>query len=111
MADDKKMLKKVSQQTLVAARNQVGAQRYSIDVTDREWEAIQKGAITDNVLKQILDSADVDQLRERATPRSTTQISDAKKARIKAMRASGYTASKIAESLGVSESTVIKYSK
>lgn len=111
LADDKKMLKKVSQQTLVAARNQVGAQRYSIDVTDREWEAIQKGAITDNVLKQILDSADVDQLRERATPRSTTQISDAKKARIKAMRASGYTASKIAESLGVSESTVIKYSK
>ncbi len=109
LADDKKMLKKVSQQALTAARAQVGARRYQIDITDREWEAIQAGAITDNVLKQILESADVDQLRQRATPRTTTQLSEGKQARIRAMHASGYTNAEIAEAVGVAASTVQKY--
>lgn len=43
------MLKKVSQQALVRARNEVGAKRTPIKMTDREWEAIQAGAISENV--------------------------------------------------------------
>lgn len=109
LANDKKMLKKVSQQAIVAARQQVGAKRHPITISDKEWEAIQAGAISDNVLSQILDSADIDNLRQRATPRANNELSSGKIALIKARAASGYTNAKIAESLGISASTVSKY--
>ncbi len=109
LANDKKMLKKVSQQAIVAARQQVGAKRHPITISDKEWEAIQAGAISDNVLSQILDSADIDNLRQRATPRANNELSDGKIALIKARAASGYTNAQIAESLGISASTVSKY--
>lgn len=109
LADDKKMLKKVSQQAIVSARAQVGAKRNPIVISDREWQAIQAGAISDNVLSKILDNTDVDNLRERATPRAKNGLSDAKIALIKSRSASGYTNAQIAESLGISPSTVSKY--
>ena len=109
LANDKKMLKKVSQQAIVSARQQVGAKRHPITISDKEWEAIQAGAISDNVLSQILDSADIDNLRQRATPRANNELSNSKIALIKARAASGYTNAQIAESLGISASTVSKY--
>ena len=109
LANDKKMLKKVSQQAIVAARQQVGAKRHPITISDKEWEAIQAGAISDNVLSQILDSADIDNLRQRATPRANNELSSGKIALIKARAASGYTNAQIADSLGISASTVSKY--
>ena len=109
LANDKKMLKNVSQQAIVAARQQVGAKRHPITISDKEWEAIQAGAISDNVLSQILDSADIDNLRQRATPRANNELSNGKIALIKARAASGYTNAQIAESLGISASTVSKY--
>lgn len=107
--ENKAMLKKVSQQAIVAARQQVGAKRHPITIDDKEWEAIQAGAITDNVLTRILDNADIDSLRQRATPRASTELSSGKIALIKARAASGYTNAQIAESLGISASTVSKY--
>ena len=109
LVNDKKMLKKVSQQAIVAARQQVGAKRHPITISDKEWEAIQAGAISDNVLSQILESADIDNLRQRATPRANNELSNGKIALIKARAASGYTNAQIAESLGISASTVSKY--
>lgn len=109
LANDKKMLKKVSQQAIVAARQRVGAKRHPITISDKEWEAIQAGAISDNVLSQILESADIDNLRQRATPRANNELSNGKIALIKARAASGYTNAQIAESLGISASTVSKY--
>ncbi len=109
LADDKKMLKKVSQQAIVAARDQVGAKRTPIFISDREWQAIQAGAISDNVLSKILDNTDVDNLRERATPRASNGLSAAKISLIKSRSAAGYTNAQIAESLGISASTVAKY--
>lgn len=102
-------IKKASQQALSKARNSVGAKRTSIEITDREWEAIQAGAISENKLMQILNNTDIDSLRQRATPRATTSLSSAKQNRIAALNASGYTTSEIAEALGVSSSTVSKY--
>lgn len=102
-------IRKISQQALTSARKQVGAERKPIEITDREWEAIQAGAISENQLKQILDHADIDSLRQRATPRTTTTISNAKISRITSMNASGYSTAEIAEALGVSTSTVSKY--
>ena len=102
-------LKKVKQQALTAARIRVGAERNPVVVTDREWEAIQAGAISENKLSQILNNVDIDSLRQRATPRATTTLSDAKINRISSMRASGYSTSEIAEAIGVSSSTVSRY--
>ena len=105
----KKDLKKLSQKALTQARVEVGAQRSAIEFTDREWEAIQAGAITHTKLEQILDSADMDSVKEKAMPRFSMEISDAQKARIKAMSDAGYTNAEIAKRLGKSTSTVSKY--
>lgn len=103
-------IKKASQIAINNARNSVGASSKDnkIDITDNEWEAIQAGAISDSKLTQILRYADTDKLRERATPRTTTQLSAAKVSRVKAMAQSGFTNAEIAEALGVSVSTVSK---
>lgn len=108
---DKKEIKKASQIAITNARANVGAsgKESRINITDREWEAIQAGAISDNKLSQILRYADADALRQRATPRTTTQLSTARINKAKAMANSGYTNAEIAESLGVSPSVVSKY--
>ena len=103
--------KKAAQQALVAARQAVGAQRHSIEISDSEWEAIQAGAISENQLYSILKATDIDKLRERATPRETTTLSSAKQNKIEAMKNSGYTIDEIAKAVGVSTTTVNKYLK
>lgn len=106
-------IKKISQQALSKYRQEVGSvsrRDRSISITDKEWEAIQAGAVTENVLKRILDNADADNLRQRSMPRTTTQLSQAQINRIKAMSAS-YTIAEIAEKLGKSPSTIQKYLK
>lgn len=102
-------IKKAQQQALVSARNGVGAKRTTIDITDREWEAIQAGAVSENVLMQILNNTDIDKIRERATPRSVKTLSAAQVNKIKAYNASGYSTNEIADALGISTSTVTKY--
>ncbi len=102
-------IKKANQQALTAARASVGARRETIKVTDKEWEAIQAGAISENKLTQIINNVDIDDLRQRATPRATTELSTAKVNKIASMNASGYSTAEIAEALGVSTSTVSKY--
>lgn len=102
-------IKKASQQALTQARIAVGAKRETIKITDREWEAIQAGAISENKLTQIIDNVDIDSLRQRATPRSITTLSQAKQNKIASMNASGYSTSEIAEALGISTSTVSDY--
>ena len=107
-------LKKAKQRALVSSRNAVGAisrKKRNIEITDSEWDAIQAGAISENTLKHILDNADVDSLRARATPRATNMLSDAQINRIKAYSASNYTIAEIAEKMGKSPSTIAKYMK
>jgi len=106
----KKEIKKASQQALTASRAKVGAQRTPIKLTDREWDAIQAGAISENKLSQIIRFVDTDELRQRATPRATTQLTPSKKNKIAAMKRSGYSTDEIAKAVGVSTSTVNKYS-
>lgn len=105
----KSEIKKANQQALTAARNSVGAKREPIKITDHEWEAIQAGAISENKLRQIVNNVNIDDLRQRATPRATTALSTAKVNKISSMKASGYTVAEIAKALGVSTSTVSKY--
>lgn len=105
----KSEVKKASQQALTNARNSVGAKRVLIDISDREWEAIQAGAISENRLTKILNNTDIDSLRQRATPRTTSVLSEAKKNRINALKNSGYSTVEIAKALDVSSSTIVKY--
>ena len=108
----KKEIKKISQQALSEAREKVGSKREPVKISDREWEAIQAGAISPTKLQQIINNSDLDRLRELATPRSSKNtISIAKENKIKAMIASGYTNAEIADAIGVSSSTVAKYIK
>ena len=102
-------VKKISQQALAQSRVKVGAQRTPVKITDREWEAIQAGAVSENKLTQILNNADMDEVRKRATPRTTNSLSVGQIGRIKALKASGYTNAEIADALGVSTSTVSKH--
>ena len=102
-------IKKAGQQALTKARNSVGAKRTTIKISDREWEAIQAGAMSENVITQILNHVDIDDLRQKATPRQTTTLSQAKINKIASMKASGYSTSEIADAVGVSTSTVSKY--
>ena len=91
------------------ARIEVGAQRNVIDITDREWMAIQEGAISGSKLDQIVKYADADRLRELATPRNSKIVATSKINRIKSMAAYGYTQAEIAKALGLSTSTVSNY--
>lgn len=108
-------VKKASQQALTKYRQEVGSvsrRDRSIKITDKEWEAIQAGAISENKLKKILNNTDVDNLRERATPRNNkTTLSSTKVNRMKQMANSNYTLEQIAKKFGVSTSTVAKYLK
>lgn len=107
-------VKKANQQAVTKYRQQVNAiarRNRNIDITDREWEAIQAGAISESTLKKILNNTDIDKLRQRATPRTYNTLSTAQINRAKALSASNYTLAEIANKLGVSTSTVSKYLK
>lgn len=107
---DDKEIKKISQSAIESARAQVGAtgKGTKVEVTPSEWNAIQAHAISDNMLSQILRYADMDKIRDYATPKTKATVSGAKLAKARAMKNTGYTLSEIADSLGVSTSTVSK---
>ena len=107
-------IKKEKQRALNAARisvNAIARRKRNIDIEDREWEAIQAGAISESKLKQILNNTDTGKLRERAMPRTSNNLSQAKINKAKSMSNSNYSLSQIAEALGVSTSTVSKILK
>lgn len=107
----KKELKKAGQQALDKARRQIGAKKEMIEISEKEWEAIQAGAISTNRLQQILNNCNMDTVKQMAMPRTTNSLSQAKINHIGTLKASGYTNEQIAKKLGVSVSTIIKYMK
>ena len=107
-------LKKESQRAVSAARAEVGSisrKDRNIEITDREWEAIQAGAISESYLTRILNNSDVDKLRQRATPRKTQTITTSQISKINSLKNSNYTIAEIAEACGLSVATVSKYLK
>lgn len=99
-------LKKIQAQALIEARLRTGAKKQRIDITPKEWAAIQAGAVTNNTLRQILENTDLDKIKELATPRTPRAMTNTKLARAKSMYALGYTQAEIADALGVSVSTL-----
>ncbi len=107
-AIDKKEIKKISSVEMQRARDKVGAsgRKTKVTFTDKEWEAVQAGAISDNMLTKFLNSSDSDEIVKRAMPKTATVMSSAKMNKAKAMLRSGYTYKEIAAACGVPESTV-----
>lgn len=103
---DATTLKKIKGQALEEARIRTGAKKQDIQITDKEWEAIQLGAVSHNVLTQIIDNTDLDRLKTKATPHAAKVMTPSKVLRAKLMLANGLSYADIASALGVSATTV-----
>lgn len=106
---DKSDIKKIRQQSLKAARKKTNAEKDRIVPTERQWEAIQSGAVSASLLREILANGDTDAIVELAMPKESKGITAAQESRIRALKAAGRTNAEIAEAVGVSASTVSKH--
>jgi len=105
---DADQIKKLKGRTLTEARKRFGGGKELIDITEREWEAIQAGALSHNRQMQILNNANPDRLKQLATPRDRRGLTATKKAQARSMLNRGYTRAEVAEYFGISTSTLTK---
>jgi hypothetical protein len=103
---DKKKTRKVAASELRKARARTGVERIDFTFTDREWEAIQAGAISNYMMQQILKRADTEHVKQRATPKTQKVLDGGRAERAMAMLAQGHTRAEVAVALGVSVSTL-----
>lgn len=102
--------KKINSQALAEARVRFGAKKERIIISDREWEAIQAGAISATKLKDIMNNTDLDSLRDRAMPKNyKNTISPTKERLIRLRQANGYSPETIADTLGLSSDAVRRF--
>jgi len=101
--------KKIAQIAMTDARNRVGAKRTPVDITAREWEAIQSGALSENKLNQVLRYADKDAVRKLAMPKTKKGLSDSKIKKAQNMAKMGYSNAQIAKAIGIPASSVSYY--
>ena len=99
---------KESSRCLDIARKRVGASKYRIKPTEKEWEAIQARAISKSMLDNILNNADMDYIKKLAMPREEKGMSDAQINRAKSLLNANYEITEIANMLGVPTSTIYK---
>lgn len=104
MTDDQK--KKVKQQALVTGRARLGGTKPKVTFSDKEWKAVQAGAVSKTMLTQLLRYADSDAVKERAMPKKTTVMTSSKMATARSRLNAGYSYSEVAKMLGVSVSTL-----
>lgn len=102
-------LQKERARAVAAARARTGADRTRIVITPREWEAIEKGAISSTRLEEILREADMDRVKALAIPRTPPTMTSARQARASSMLSNGYTRAEVSEALGISLSTLDNY--
>jgi len=89
------------------ANDRLDGTKPRVNITPREWEAIDMGAISKTRLKGILRNADMDQVRQYATPRAAQSgLSTGKKTRALNLLDNGYTNAEVANALGVPVSQI-----
>lgn len=88
------------------AREIVGGKRVPVEISDREWEAIQAGAVPPTIQKELFRFADTDRLRELAMPKKQFALAPVYVATAKSMLDRGYTIEEVAKRFDVSPSTV-----
>jgi transcriptional regulator len=103
---DKDEKAKIKNQAMAEARVRTQAKKYKVEITPDEWDAIQAGAISTSRLRDILNAADIDQVKALATPRVKLLMNDRNTAQAKQMLANGASRAEVAARLGVSISTL-----
>ena len=106
--------KKLRRQTIAKYRAAVGSGKKNvlIDITDKEWEAIQNHAISYSKMNDVLNNTDMDKVKQRALPRNNGATVPASKiSRMKSLINNGYPISEVADMMSISPSTVRKYVK
>lgn len=101
-------LKKYGSQFLISARSKTGGKKQRIIPSEKEWEAIQAGAISPTTLRKILSNMDDETMKELATPRDQKKVTASKLSSAKSLLKAGYTIQEAAEAIGVSASTLQK---
>jgi DNA-binding NarL/FixJ family response regulator/biotin operon repressor len=99
-------VKKIRTIALEENRIRTGAYKDRIDITAREWEAIQAGAISNSKLTKILANAKTDTVKKLAMPREQPKMTTTKTRQAEAMFKLGYTQQEIADHLHVSLTTL-----
>lgn len=103
---------RLKDQQLTKARALFGSKKKRIDISEREWEAIQSNALSTEKVKQIIRNSDLETVKKLAMPRRSSDLTPTELSMLKSMVATGmYTNADIAERLSVSPSTVSKYVK
>lgn len=107
--DGKKHLSKMKNQVTNQQRAVV-CKQHPFKITDREWEAIQAGALHKSHVEEIVKRADSDTIKKLASPKGTNiaALSPANLAHAKAMLNSGFTQAEVADSFNISPSTLSK---
>lgn len=106
--------KKLRRQTIAKYRAAFGSGKNNvlIDITDKEWEAIQNHAVSFSKMNDILNNTDMDKVKQRALPRNNGGTVPASKiSRMKNLINNGYPISEVADMMSVSPSTIRKYVK
>lgn len=98
---------KLKDKILKRARDSVGAHKKYVDISDREWEAIQHRAVSPTLLRSVVRNAKPERIKELSMPKSSNGISSAKLSRAKAMLAKGYSQAEVADMLGIARSTLM----
>lgn len=99
-------IKKIKQNELTQARIRTGAKKHKIIITDREWEAIQAGALSPHKLTKVLRHSDSDTVKRLAMPKHTPKLTSSMLTRAHAMEAAGFTQIEIADQLGIGLTTL-----
>ena len=112
MKDNADKRKKLAAKALENARDAVNGgthkKRYRIDLTDREWEAIQAGAISDTKFRKVIQYSDKEELKKRALPKASTEMRSTTRSRALMLLNSGLAPSTVAKEVGVSVQTLAK---
>ena len=102
-------LKRLQNECIAGARLSIGAKKPTISITPREWAAIDAGAVSSNVLTQIINNTSLETIRGYTMPRQTQRnlVSYTDECLIRSMAARpGVTQAEIADAMGLSASTI-----
>lgn len=106
LVNNKEALKKLKGRTITAKRQELGTKKETITYTEKEWEAIQAGAVSKTRLKELLANTSDQEIKKWAMPRQSTAIPASKLATARSLINAGYTLAEVSQSIGVSVSTL-----
>ena len=103
---DKDDEKKVRNLCIKEARLRTGASHYDFSITDKEWEALNSGAINKSTQREIFKKVDDDTLKKDAMPKKTKTMSEQQIALVKRLADADYSIAEIADRIGFSTTAV-----